>query len=336
MPLRDQVRGAEFGTFVSLAGLGGLMLATWSVSDERPWTIPFTLGVVTVLFVLAGFRQLAVVGETRRLHRLVEEASDERRNLLTQLLHRNVQDRRLFAGQLYEQAVQAYTSLTLLAKSGGAPANGSAAARATELVGGDLARHAESVRELVQAIRPLEGEVDRRHRLATPLRAYLTTVYGDQPAPRLTFEIADELNLDWISETVLLQIAQEALHNVWRHSEAASVGVRIAAEEEAVALRVVDDGRGFDVAAVPEGTGIAVMRASAAAVGGTLAVESLPLGGTTVTARLVHGGPPPPPPSKPTGRTLRLVPGFAITADPADPAGTADSADTVDTAETEG
>jgi len=314
MPLRNQVRGAEFGTFVSLVGLGGLLLATWSVADERPWTIPFTLGVVTVLFVLAGLRQLAVVGETRRLHRLVEEASDERRHLLTQLLERNVHDRRLFAGQLYEQAVQAYTSLTLLAKSGGAgaPADGSsAAARATALVGDDLHRHAESVRELVQAIRPLEGSIDRRHRLATPLRAYLTTVYGDQPAPRLTFEIADELSLDWISETVLLQIAQEALHNVWRHSEAASVGVRIAAEEDTVALRVVDDGRGFDVATVPEGTGIAVMRASAAAVGGTLAVESLPLGGTTVTARLLPGGPPPAgPPSKPkpSGRSLRLVP----------------------------
>jgi signal transduction histidine kinase len=324
MPLRSQVRGAELGTFVALAGAGALLLATWSVHQDRPWAVPFSLGVISVLFVLAGLRQLTAVSETRRLHRVVEEASDERRQLLSQLLERSVHDRRRFAGQLYEQAVAAYTSLTLLARTGEASsAEGSSAATlATSLVGDDLHRHAESVRELVQAIRPSggvgrgaggdgadgDGDVDRRHRLFTPLRAYLTSVYGDQPAPQLTLEIADELNLDWISETVLLQIAQEALHNVWRHSDAARVDVSIEPVGDAVALHVVDDGRGFDVAAVPEGSGIAVMRASAAAVGGTLAVESMPLEGTTVTARLLPGGAPPVPPSRSfASRTLRLV-----------------------------
>src|SRR5688500_13254729 len=77
---------------------------------------------------------------------------------MSQLLERNLHDRHSFAAQLYEQAVAAYTSFALLAGTGDAPGDPSSAlGKATALVGGDLARHAESVRELVQAIRPLDG-----------------------------------------------------------------------------------------------------------------------------------------------------------------------------------
>jgi glucose-6-phosphate-specific signal transduction histidine kinase len=319
--------------------------------------VPFALGTVTLLFVLAGLRQIAAVAETRRLYRQVELVSDERQRLMSQLLERNLHDRHSFAAQLYEQAVAAYTSFTLLAGTGDAPTDPtSAMAKATAMVGGDLARHAESVRELVQAIRPLDGATGPgpgrgtggppSERLGIPMRAYLASTYGDHPAPRLSVEMSDDLALDWISETVLLQIAQEALHNVWRHSNATRVDIVIEADDgpeaetparpgperpgarggklgtaaqdatdrprvPSVAMCVADDGIGFDLASVPEGSGIAVMRASAAVVGGTLVVDSHVGFGTAVTARLVPGGPPAPaaPPEPPAPRALRLVRG---------------------------
>jgi hypothetical protein len=353
LPLAAQVRGGSLATVVTLVGVALLLVTTAEVADERSWAVPFALGTVTVLFVLAGLRQIAAVAETRRLYRQVEQVSDERQRLMGQLLERNLHDRHSFAAQLYEQAVAAYTSFALLAGTGDAPADPtSALAKATALVGGDLARHAESVRELVQAIRPLEGAPGPgggprlgnggppSERLGIPMRAYLASTYGDHPAPRLTVEMSDDLALDWISETVLLQIAQEALHNVWRHSNASRVDIVIEAEEDpegeggprpkpwearseagtedslprrpVVAMCVADDGTGFDVAAVPEGSGFAVMRASAAVVGGTLVVDSHLGIGTAVTARLVPGGGPPAPapaPEPPVGRTLRLVRG---------------------------
>ena len=317
-PPQGQIRGSRMATVVALAGLAALLGATWQVADERPWAVPFSLGVTSLLVVLGGLRQMAAADETRRLYRQVEEASDARRQLLAQLLERNLQDRRRFAGQLYEQAVAAYTSFALLAGSEpahpGSAVSAAALAKASQRVGGDLARQADSVRELVLAIRPLEGDPRGRQRLGTPIAAYLASVYGDRPAPRLRVDVDDDVALDWIAETVSLQIIQEALHNVWRHSRADEVQVSIAAtgERDAVTLTVCDDGIGFDPAAVPEGAGITAMRASAAVIGGSFLLTSHRGEGTTVTARLGPEGTVRSNGSghrsRPAAPTLRLVP----------------------------
>jgi signal transduction histidine kinase len=291
LPPQAQIRGSWLPTVVPLAGLAALLLATAHVHDERPWAVPFSLGVVSVLVVLAGLRQMAALRETRRLYRRVEEASDERRRLLTQLLERSVNDRRRFAEQLHEQAVVAYASFAALAGAGRA---GPVVAEASQLVRGDLGRHADSLRELVLSIRPLEGDARHGPRLLTPIQAYLSTIYGDRAAPALTMRVDDELVLDWVVETVLLQILQEALHNVWRHSDARQVEIVIeptaaTSAVRAATVRITDDGAGFDPATAREGAGIATMRASAAAVEGAFTVTSRPGAGTTIAARLGPG-----------------------------------------------
>jgi len=255
--------------------------------------VPFSLGVVSVLVVLAGLRQMAALRETRALYSRVEEASDERRRLLTQLLERSVNDRRRFAEQLHEQAVVAYASFAALA---GAGRTAPVVAEASQLVRGDLGRHADSLRELVLSIRPLEGAGDARRgpRLLTPIQAYLSTIYGDRTAPALTMRVDDELVLDWVVETVLLQIVQEALHNIWRHSDAKHVHIVIAptdatAAVQAATVTITDDGVGFDTATTREGAGVATMRASAAVVEGSFAIESSPGAGTTISACLGPG-----------------------------------------------
>jgi signal transduction histidine kinase len=282
------VRGGWLATSVALVGTAILLAATAVVADERPWALPFALGVVSVLLVLGGLRQIAGVRETRRLYRQVEEASDERRRLVAQLLERSVHDRRRFAGQLHEQAIAAYASFSALAAAGRPAATGrsSVVAQASALVKVDLARHADSLRELILAIRPLERGRAGGERLRTPIAAYLANAYGDEPPPRLTISVDESLSLDWVTETVLLQVLQEALHNVWRHSRARSVDVSVESAGEAVVVRVSDDGVGFDQSTPVEESGIAAMRASAAVLDGTLTVEPRGGGGTVVTACL--------------------------------------------------
>lgn len=90
-------------------------------------------------------------------------------------------------------------------------------------------------------------------------------------------------------ETTILRIVQGALGNAVTHAHADRVLVTLAYGHQRIAVDIVDDGRGFDPAAVrPSGEsdsfGLDVMRARARAVGGALTVDSRPGEGTTVRA----------------------------------------------------
>ena len=126
-------------------------------------------------------------------------------------------------------------------------------------------------------------------------------------------EVADGLVLDWVTETIALRVVQEAVRNTWRHAEASRVRVEFAVEGNAAVVRVEDDGRGFDPAAVVE-SGIAGMRRFVAFCEGELRIRSTAGAGTVVEARLAPppGGPRPSPSASaspsPSAR-LRLVDG---------------------------
>ena len=305
LPPIAQVRAGYLATLVTLVGLPVLVLTTVAVDERTSWAAPFSLGVATLLVVLAGLRHLSGVHETRQLYAEVERASHQRHLLLAQLMQRADEDRHRVAAQLHEQAVSAYTSVVLLQGSYTTPGGTSTASSdAGDRVRHDLAHHADSLRDLMLAIQPLEADRSGIRTLSAPIHAYLDNLYGDLPAPRLTVTTGDDLFLDWTTETILLRIVQEALRNVWRHSEAANVGVGIEANEGATAttLRVRDDGDGFDPARVDE-SGIATMRAFAAVVDGNIHVESAPGRGTTVVARLGAT-----PEHRENARLLRLVP----------------------------
>jgi two-component system NarL family sensor kinase len=85
----------------------------------------------------------------------------------------------------------------------------------------------------------------------------------------------------------LCRIAQEAITNIIKHARARQAIVRLEAGPEAVCLRVIDDGVGFDLAVVPTSPtrlslGLATMRERAAAMGGCLEVQSAPGRGTCI------------------------------------------------------
>ncbi|GLZ34361.1 two-component sensor histidine kinase [Lentzea sp. NBRC 105346] len=86
--------------------------------------------------------------------------------------------------------------------------------------------------------------------------------------------IGDVRALPTSVEVVLLRSAQEALHNVRKHSEASSVAVVLQFFADSVRLEVSDDGRGFGDA--PEGFGLRGMRARLEQVGGRLTLGGGP------------------------------------------------------------
>jgi signal transduction histidine kinase len=94
----------------------------------------------------------------------------------------------------------------------------------------------------------------------------------------------------------LYRIAQEALSNVRKHAHASRVDVSLVQEDGSLCLRVVDDGRGFEVAAAaspPTGTqgrtarfGLRSMSERARLIGGQVTVRSAPAQGTVLEARV--------------------------------------------------
>ena len=86
-------------------------------------------------------------------------------------------------------------------------------------------------------------------------------------------------------EVAAYRIAEEALTNVVRHGRAGTCLVRLAVEESALRLEIVDDGVGLR-AEHTAGVGLLSMRERAAELGGACAVEPIPAGGTRVLARL--------------------------------------------------
>jgi signal transduction histidine kinase len=292
LPPQNQVRGAGVAPVVVLAGTPVLLIVTVLLHERRPWAVPFALGAAMVLLILAAVRQLLAVRETRRLYAQVEQASDERRDLLARVIRRIDEDRHAVAAQLHEQAMSAYATFVsyLLASSRTMPigerASVGALAEASALVRDDLSRQAEALRQLMLAVGPLEASRQRSEGLEVPIQAYVHSLYADRQPPTVEVAVAPNLVLDWITETIVLRIIQEALRNVWRHSKAHRVDVSLTIIDALVDLRVADDGTGFDPSAGLYESGIAAMRSFAAFANGGVQIDSSPGRGTVVRARL--------------------------------------------------
>jgi signal transduction histidine kinase len=128
---------------------------------------------------------------------------------------------------------------------------------------------------LIPALEWLQSNLERQYTIKTSI-----SIKGTRR--RLTPE----------KELILFRIAQEALSNARRHSEASAVSMSVDIDEMAFTLIISDDGRGFNI---PERAsellqsgklGIVGMRERARLVGGTLIVQSEPGKGTTVTLRV--------------------------------------------------
>jgi PAS domain S-box-containing protein len=90
----------------------------------------------------------------------------------------------------------------------------------------------------------------------------------------------------------LFRILQEALHNSVKHSGVRDFDVRLWSADDQVHLQVIDRGKGFNVEAAARtgmGIGLISMQERMKLVDGDLAIESQPLHGTVIHARVRLG-----------------------------------------------
>jgi signal transduction histidine kinase len=90
-------------------------------------------------------------------------------------------------------------------------------------------------------------------------------------------------------EIALYRIVQEALNNVVKHARASGAHVELAWRQGMVQCMVRDDGIGFEVASAEKralGLGLIGMRERLEALGGEMAIHSVPGQGTVLTATI--------------------------------------------------
>jgi signal transduction histidine kinase len=106
---------------------------------------------------------------------------------------------------------------------------------------------------------------------------------GDRLGTRVTLELDHDVSVGGDAREALVRITREAITNAARHGNATRVHVRLFADD-ALHLKVSDNGRGFDATAAPVRgrLGVTSMRERAEAVGGAFTISSKRPGGTDV------------------------------------------------------
>jgi PAS domain S-box-containing protein len=148
-------------------------------------------------------------------------------------------------------------------------------ARLRKLISGAQAE----MRTLLLELRPQElVEVE-----LPELLAQLVAAMESRKKMEVTVDL-QPVELDPAQRVAVYRIAQEALTNITRHSASSVVSVSLAMHDDGVvALRICDNGRGFDVDNVPPGhLGLSIMRERTEAIGAELVLRTAPGHGTEI------------------------------------------------------
>jgi two-component system NarL family sensor kinase len=229
---------------------------------------PLTLLIVLVTLLLSALtRQLTAAGKDReRLLRSAIDASDAERRRIARDLHDGVvQD---LAGTAF--------SVSAVARS----AETSPGSRETLASAGHSLRSSlTSLRSLVAEIHPPDLHAEG---LASALADLIAPAGSAGMQASASVEGAETASHQHAA--LVWRVAQEAVRNAIRHSGASTLAVTVRGDGSTLALEVVDDGTGFDPAAVrePDRYGLRGLRSLVADSGGTLEVRSSPGEGTTV------------------------------------------------------
>src|SRR5262249_19501253 len=100
------------------------------------------------------------------------------------------------------------------------------------------------------------------------------------PDPELDLKLGPDLRRN------VYLIFKEAVNNIVRHADCERAEIELSLDGNYLAMRVYDDGRGFDPKQASEGNGLESMKRRAKAVGGALEVVSQPGQGAAIALRV--------------------------------------------------
>jgi signal transduction histidine kinase len=219
----------------------------------------------------------------RRAEDGLRESQRELQALTGRLLQAQEMERRRIARELHDDLNQ---SLALLAVE--LDLLGQKLPQSASLVAGRIHELCARVKQLSSAVHELSHNLHpsklEQLGLAAAIRG-LCKELSQGHGLRIDCD-CQEMPLSMPHDTIvcLYRIVQEALHNVIKHSGAPRARVELARTADGVALRISDDGAGFDPASADgDGAlGLVSMRERLRLVGGAMAIDSRPSAGTRI------------------------------------------------------
>ena len=207
---------------------------------------------------------------------------------LQQVTKAQEEERKRISHELHDETVQALVALsrqldTLASSDKGLPEDSRHRLEEIWKQTDDIIRE---VRRLSQDLRP--AALDRLGLL--PALEWLASEVTEYSGILTKVNIlGKQRRLPEEAELVLFRIIQEALRNVWRHSQASEAEIKVEFEQSKTRITVNDNGEGFNLPdkigdlARDGKLGLAGMQERAQLVGGTLMVQSRPGGGTSIS-----------------------------------------------------
>lgn len=261
------------------AVLGALVI----VGDARD---PFA--ALDTPFLLALGRQVGAALENADLYRRLEGRTAELERLAKRMVLQHEEERRRLSRELHDETAQLFSAVKLqlgMARESASTDLVPTLDRAVALINEGI----RSIRNVTNSLRPsLLEDLG----LVPALRA-LVQDFGERSGLETTFAAATRLPaLSADAELAVFRSVQESLANIARHADAGVVTVALGVEAGDIVLRVRDDGRGLPSGKVIEDfeteghMGLSGMRERIAALGGTLAVGSLPARGAEIVVRV--------------------------------------------------
>src|SRR5690606_21392685 len=206
---------------------------------------------------------------------VIRDISDRRR-LEQEILEISEQERRRIGQDLHDGLGQMLTGIGLISKSLERRLRAAGVAEAESAAEiADLMKEADQqARGLARGLVPVELD---RHGLSAALQR-LAVQSERLLSIRCTFEEAGRPEVpDNTVATHLYRIAQDAVSNAVRHGRATRVSIVLAAGEDRIRLRIVDNGIGFPAnGPYTGGMGVRIMHYRARMIGGQLEIRADP------------------------------------------------------------
>jgi two-component system sensor histidine kinase DegS len=256
----------------------------------------FQQGEVEMLLAIGN--QIGVAAENASLYQEQQEVTEELkvmqqnlRHYLKQATRAQEEERKRISHELHDDTIQALVVLSrqLDALASGDNTLSEENRRTLEELWQQTDNILKDIRRLSQDLRP--AALDRLGLL--PALEWLAANVTEHSGISTTVKvIGEEIRLSEETAIALYRITQEALRNVWRHSEATNAEITVEFSESSIIIGITDNGKGFEL---PEDIadlantgklGLTGMQERAQLIGGKLNVESTLGEGTKITVEL--------------------------------------------------
>jgi signal transduction histidine kinase len=143
-------------------------------------------------------------------------------------------------------------------------------------------RMMEAMDDIVWAIKPSN---DSMQKVVARMREFATNVFEAKDI-EIDFRADEEVNeaqIDMEARRDFFLVFKEAVNNAAKYSKCSRAEVQVTTDHKKLVLKVKDNGIGFNVNMADSGNGLGNMQKRAAALKGTIQIQSSENSGTTVT-----------------------------------------------------